>query len=260
MIFAERVKLFIIDDNQNFEESLKSYFNEMPEAEIIRCETDAAKIKKAIISNNPDIILIDIENLGLVDVSVFEELVRVNTLTFKVILFSNNKLIHLFQTRKLKCGNELLDTDELKISIRNYIQDKKMLNFAGKPDLKTDIPVNNKFIAFQTLIGLRFINKKNVVYFEYSKDEKSGRSQWEAYLDNAEVIRLKLNTTSKDIMKHFENHDFIQISQSNIINLNFFSSVELKSRKCLMQYPYEGKGMVISRAYFNEIKSKFEID
>jgi len=33
-----------------------------------------------------------------------------------------------------------------------------MLNFAAKPDLKTDIPVNNKFIAFQTLIGLRFIN------------------------------------------------------------------------------------------------------
>lgn len=30
MIFAERVKLFIIDDNQKFEESLKTYFNEMP--------------------------------------------------------------------------------------------------------------------------------------------------------------------------------------------------------------------------------------
>jgi len=64
----------------------------------------------------------------------------------------------LFQTRKLKCGNELLNADELKILIRNYIQEKKMLNFAAKPDLKTDIPVNNKFIAFQTLIGLRFIN------------------------------------------------------------------------------------------------------
>ncbi|MGB4415473.1 MAG: hypothetical protein WBI53_11385 [Paludibacter sp.] len=92
-----------------------------------------------------------------------------------------------------------------------------------------------------------------MVYFEYAKNEKSGRSQWEAYLDNAEVIRLKLNTTSKDILKHFENYDFIQISQSNIINLNFFSSVELKSRKCLLKYPYEDKRMIISRAYFNEI-------
>jgi len=71
---------------------------------------------------------------------------------------------------------------------------------------------------------------------------------------------LKLNTSSKDIMKYFEYHDFIQISQSNIVNMRFFSSIELKSRKCILHTPYDEKEMIISRAYLSELKNKFEID
>ena len=158
--------------------------------------------------------------------------------------------------------NKLTLTKTMQFSnfIRDYIKDKDLQNSSVKSSLKTDSPVSTEFIAFQTLIGLRFINKRSVVYFEYSKDEKSERSLWEAYLDNAEIIKLKLNTTSKDIMKHFGNHDFIQISQSNIVNMNFFSSIELKSRKCILHPPFENKEMIISRAYLNEIKGRFEID
>jgi DNA-binding LytR/AlgR family response regulator len=129
-----------------------------------------------------------------------------------------------------------------------------------KAKLKSDTNQKINYIAFQTLIGLRFINKESVVYFEFTKDDKSERSLWKAHLENAETIKLKLNTTSKDIIKHFENHDFIQISQSYIVNLKFFSSIELKSRKCALLPPYEEKEMIISRAYLNEIKCRFEIE
>jgi len=119
---------------------------------------------------------------------------------------------------------------------------------------------SKKFIALQTLIGLRFVNKKSIVYFRYTKDDKSERSFWEACLENSEVIRLKLNTTSKEIMNNFELFDFIQISQTNIVNLFYIHSIELKSRNCILNTPFQEVNMTISRANFNEIKSKFQID
>lgn len=260
MGIGETVKVLVIDDNQNSIESVCNYFNGIPEVEIIRCEIDASKIKKAIISHNPNILLLEVEKLSELDAGIVEEIMNLKSLKFNVILFSNNNLIHLFQSRTIKNTTNLLTSNELKITIRDYIKDKDLQNSSVKSSLKTDSPVSTEFIAFQTLIGLRFINKRSVVYFEYSRDEKSERSLWAAYLDNAEIIKLKLNTTSKDIMKNFENHDFIQISQSNIVNMNFFSSIELKSRKCILHPPFENKEMIMSRAYLNEIKGRFEID
>lgn len=176
------------------------------------------------------------------------------------MMFSNNKLVQLFQSRTLTNSNVVITSNELEKAIQDFSRNIDLQKSSVKSSLKTDSGVTSEFIAFQTLIGLRFINKRSVVYFEYTKDEKSERSLWEAYLDNADIIKLKLNTTSKDIMKHFENHDFIQISQSNIVNMNFFSSIELKSRKCILHPPFENKEMIISRAYLNEIKGRFEID
>ena len=136
-----------------------------------------------------------------------------------------------------------------------------MTDLSDERSNKTDnTRYSNKFIALQTLIGLRFVNKKSIVYFQYIKSDKSERSFWEAHLDNSEVIRLKMNTTSKEIMKHFEQFDFIQISQSNIVNMFFINSIELKSRICFLHPPFQEVKMIISRANFNEIKSKFQID
>ena len=45
-----------------------------------------------------------------------------------------------------------------------------------KAKLKSETNQKVNYIAFQTLIGLRFINKESVVYFEFTKDDKSDRS------------------------------------------------------------------------------------
>lgn len=256
MVNEEPVKIVIVDNHLKSSDSLNDYFSEMVEVEIIRCEIDSSQLKKTIITNNPDLFLVDIEKLNGIEERVFEELLELKDLKFKVILYSTNNSIHLLQSRTIKSIPDLLTSNDLRITIQDYVNDKKY----QRNTVKSDSPVTNKFIAFQTFIGLRFINKQSVVFFEYTQDEKSQKRLWEAHLDNSEVIKLKLNTSSKDIIKHFENHDFIQISQSNIVNMHFFSSIELKSRKCILLSPYENKEMIISRAYLNEIKSRFEID
>ena len=256
----KKTKVFVIDDNQDYIDSLANYFVEIPEVELVRSENDALNIRNTIISYNPDILLVDIEKLSVLNDASLEELINSKQMNFTVILYTNNNLIHLFQRCTIYNATDLLTSADLKKTIHTFSTSKNLQNSAVNHDIISKGGGSNKFIAFQTLIGLRFIDKKSIVYFEYTKDEKSERSLWEAYLDNAKIIKLKINTTSKDIMKHFENHDFIQISQSNIVNMNFFSSIELKSRKCFLHPPYENKEMIISRAYLNEIRNRFEID
>jgi len=259
MKLKENIRIYIINRNQSFIEALIEYFREIPEVKLIQGELNPQKIKSSILEYKPKILLIDIERLNELEVSEFEEVIRSRGANFKVILYSSNKIINVFENQNLKTELDLISSDELKLMILDILNDNIQPKLFEERKLITK-PINNKFIAFQTLIGLRFIEKKNVVYFEYTKDEKSDKRLWEAYLDNSEVIKLKLNTSSKDIMKHFENHDFIQISQSNIVNMKFFSSIELKSRKCVLHSPYDEKEMIISRAYLSELKNKFEID
>jgi hypothetical protein len=257
---GETVKILIIDDNQELVEATGSYLKKMSGVELIPCKVEAPEIKKAILNYDPDLLLIEAGKLNVLDNFTDEELVELKSKKFKVIFFSNNTILSLFQSRTLRNAADVLTSADLKNAVGDFIKNKTMQTGSPKSILNKDSEVSTEFIAFQTVIGLRFINKRNVVYFEYAKDEKSDRSLWEAYLDNTDVIKLKMNTTSKEIMKHFEKFDFIQISQSNIVNMNFFSSIESKSRKCILHPPFENKEMIISRAYLNEIKNRFEID
>jgi chemotaxis response regulator CheB len=257
----ESIKIVIIDDNQESVEAICNYLKQMPEVELIQCQVKTPEIKKAILKYNPDILLIEAGKLNVADNCTAEELSELRSKKFRVIFFPNNTFLNLLQNRTLKSEADILNSTDLKNAIGDYIKNKSLQTGPLNNRLnKNEEEISTEFIAFQTVIGLRFINKRNVVYFEYSKDEKSERRLWEAHLDNEEVIRLKMNTTSKEIMKHFETFDFIQISQSNIINMNFFSSIESKSRKCILHPPFENKEMIISRAYLNEIKNRFEID
>lgn len=260
MELKKNIKIVLISENRNYIEVLIDYFKEIPEVEVIQGELDPLIIINFIIENNPNLLVIDIEKLNILNVEEFKEISHSRNLNFKVILFSGNNLVNLFGNRTIKSADELFTTNDLKLTVNSIKNNNNLQNTEENTCLAKQKPISNKYIAFQTLIGLRFIDKKCVVYFEYTKDEKSEKSLWEAYLDNSEVIKLKLNTSSKDIMKHFEKHDFIQISQSNIVNMKFFSSIELKSRKCILHSPYDDKEMIISRAYLSELKNKFEID
>jgi hypothetical protein len=259
MELKENIKIYLINKSQSFIETLIEYFKELPEVTLIQGELNPQKIKSSILECKPEVLLIDIERLSDLVVVEFEEIIHSLGVNFKVVLYCTYKIINVFETQNIKTDLDLISSNDLKLIVKGLISSNIHSKFSEDKNLIIK-PINNKFIAFQTLIGLRFIDKKCIVYFEYTKDEKSDKRLWEAYLDNSEVIKLKLNTSSKDIMKHFENHDFIQISQSNIINMKFFSSIELKSRKCILHSPYDEKEMIISRAYLSELKNKFEID
>jgi hypothetical protein len=117
-----------------------------------------------------------------------------------------------------------------------------------------------KFIAFQTLIGLRFVQKESIIYFQYGCNGNSNKNFWIANLANSETLKLKTNTTSKDILAQFADCEFAQINQNVIINLNYLTAIELKSRKCILTYNDTSKEFIISRNFLKEIREIYEMD
>lgn len=259
MAVGVKVKLLILDDDWRWAGSIMNDCKDCSEIMIYQSKTDAASIKNAVTEIEPTLVMIDVLNFGEDQAEIIQHLHDEIGLSFKLQFFANYKLMNLLHLDVNEC-NAVINKDVLSIAIMRSLDDKIPDENRQSILDGTELKSPNKFIALQTVIGLRFINKKNVVYFEYNRDEKTGKSQWEAFLNNTEIIKLKINTSSKDILRQFEAFDFIQISQSNIINLDYFSSVELKSRKCILEKPFDNKEMVISRAFFNELKSKYELN
>jgi hypothetical protein len=135
----------------------------------------------------------------------------------------------------------------------------KALNLNSDPKTLTKEFVSS-YIALQTFIGLKFIDKKDVVYFQYGINGNTGKNQWVAHLKNTDSIKLKANVTSKDILKHFAEFHFVQVNQNNIINLNYLDSIELKSRKCIIPYNSSNKELTISRTFLKEIRLAYEME
>lgn len=261
MAVEEKVKLLLIDDDEQWVKSIINAVDKNHGLTIYQSKSEATSIKEAIAGIQPSLVMIDILNFGIQQAEVLACFKEEEGFIFKLMLFADNKTDNLLYPGDSECCDIIISKESIAVTIQQCIgNDKKNKGNRQEDNEKPGIKTPNKFIALQTVIGLRFVNKKNVVYFEYGKDEKSGKSQWEAFLNNTEIIKLKINTSSKDILRHFEAYDFIQISQSNIINMDYFSSVELKSRKCILEKPFDNKEMIISRAYFNEIKSKYELN
>lgn len=115
-------------------------------------------------------------------------------------------------------------------------------------------------LALQTIIGLRFVQKRDIVFIQYNTGStEGGKMNWTVVLSNLEIIKLKQNITAKDIIDSINHIDYVQISQTMIINIHYLSEIELKSRRCILINPFDKFECVVSRLYLKVIRKQFEL-
>lgn len=114
-------------------------------------------------------------------------------------------------------------------------------------------------VALQTIIGLKFVKKNDIVLIQYNGTKPESKMFWNVILNTAESVRLKQNITAKDILDSLNHTDYVQISQTMIINIHYLSEIELKSRKCILLPPFEKYECVVSRLYLKVIRKQFEL-
>lgn len=119
--------------------------------------------------------------------------------------------------------------------------------------------INDK-IALPTVIGLRFVNKSDIVLIHYVSTTADSKLIWTVMLNTGELIRLKQNITAKDILTSLNNPLYVQISQTVILNVDYLLTIELKTRKCLLASPFEKIDCYVSRLFLKNIRQQFELN
>lgn len=248
-----KITILIFDDSRENISLIKKYFSKFSFVEFV--PYDIFYKNKLNILNDLKILFVSIKNLESYHLMILDLCLKDRNL--KTVIYScSEEDLYVNISGKTAWSNVFFSTlQNLRQTVLPIIKEE---NDKKNKD-KSVLISSDEFVAFQTYIGLRYLNKDKVVYFEYDKDDDSRLRTWKVYLNNFEIIKLKTNTTSKDILECFENHNFVQINQSTILNINYLSSIELKSRKCVLETPYNNKEMTISRLCLNVIKSKYEI-
>ncbi|MDD3194830.1 MAG: LytTR family DNA-binding domain-containing protein [Paludibacter sp.] len=120
--------------------------------------------------------------------------------------------------------------------------------------------IQNEKIALQTVIGLKFVNKSDIVLIQYVATAADSKLTWTVMLNSGDTIRLKLNNTAKDILTSLNRSNYVQINQTVILNIDYLSTIELKTRKCVLVSPFEKYEYYVSRLFLKNIRKQYELN
>jgi two-component system LytT family response regulator len=105
----------------------------------------------------------------------------------------------------------------------------------------------------QTITGLLILHRSEILYFQYNNTIRS----WQIVLTNREIYRLRVSTTSKEILNI--SMSFYQVNQNYIINIDYLISIENKTFRCLFYPPYDTYIIMVTRCYYTKLKEALEI-
>lgn len=118
--------------------------------------------------------------------------------------------------------------------------------------MEEEIKIGSK-LAFQTLTSIVLVTFDDVLYFEYIPNNQ----RWSLRLTNGEYHKLRNRTTSKLLLS--KHADFVQISQSCIVNIRYLQSVENLTLKCKLYPPFSEILLSMSQRYYADLRNRLEM-
>jgi len=236
--------VLVIRNDESFVQANNQLFAPYSKNQILECVSDFVHINAILNLIHPDVIFVDLDSSNLQVVQYLDDIQTDSNIVLISKLQNFKELLNSYRNLDTK----LLPAAEKK----HLLQRSKAEPYVPEKDF-------SNWISLPTNTGIRFIHKAEIVMFSFEKKTTSDREIWMAYLSNTEKIRMKFNITSKDILQKLHVSDFVQISQRCIININHLNSIEIKTRKCILNAPYQDEEIMISRNYLSEIKERFDI-
>lgn len=138
-------------------------------------------------------------------------------------------------------------------NIINRTKEKVLSGIGNFEQVKYQTLNLDRRFAVHTVSGLQLLNEMEILYFEFINNQR----YWQLTHTNLSHSKLLTNTTSKDILKMTPS--LIQISKDYIININYLSSIENKTYRCLLYPPFNNLEIYASRRYYSQIKNSLEI-
>jgi two-component system LytT family response regulator len=257
MEVKKKIRTAIIDDDKEFLFSLQEHLLLFPEIEVVASATQYQKAKTILLREELDLIFLDIEIPGGSGFQLLKEVHDKGNNAFKVIFYTayDKYSIQALRESAFDYLIKPIKAGELKNVIERFLSEKKKeLHFPLIFDQKS----NSEIIPIPTAVGLKFLEKNSIVFFQCTKESIVAKPSWSVLLNDLSQSKLKPGTTAKEILNYMGEKHFLQINQSTIVNSRYLNIIEFKTRKCFLVPPYDNIELTVSR--FNMIKLKEQCD
>lgn len=248
------ITTIIVDDEINAIQNLSEDLNAYPDINILETTTSALKAQKSIIKFQPDLLFLDVEMPKMNGIELLQEIRPYIHSNMHVVFYSAfdkymldalrasafDYLLKPYQPCELK---QIIDRVHKRIesSSNNFEQSmRRLLNDGSK-------------FALQTITSLLLLRCTEILYFRYLDDARC----WQVTLTNMECHRLRMTIKAKEILNLC--HSFIRVNSNCILNMEYLSSIENNTLRCVLYTPFNHLEFIASRRYYSKIKEVLEV-
>jgi two-component system, LytTR family, response regulator len=116
----------------------------------------------------------------------------------------------------------------------------------------------NQRISLPASEGLCFFQRDEIVAFDYISHENGVKPYWSVLTYDNRKTMLRRNIKGQDLLGHINSPDFFMINSGTIINLNYLSFVDYKTRNCLLVPPFDKLRYQIARIKMAKFRERFD--
>ena len=247
-----KLKVVVVDDDAIALGVLQDSLLNYPEVSVEGTAMNGAKGKKQILKIKPDLLFLDVELPDILGLQLLSEMRDLINWDMKVVFYTayDKYLLDALRESAFDFLLKPFTDDDLQVIMdrfRKSCSAPKSTSFASSVNQLT--AGRDSFLVC-TVSGFKMLRIDQIGFFEYIKE----RRLWEVVLSDDTRLMLKRNTKADDIVNFSEN--FVQISQSFVINMNYLALIN--GRTCVLYPPFNGcQDLTISRGFMKEIQDRF---
>lgn len=243
------MKVVIIDDDAEARHDLADKLKAYPDLEIAGTAANGLDGLRTVCEKEPELLFLDVQ---MPDISGIDFLERMDNATHgrcRVVMYSayGKYMLPAFRNQAFDFLVKPIDPDELQTIMRRVYAERKLRPQATPADRSEA----GKFLLYTNTADFKLVNISDIGVFRYNHDARA----WEAVVAGMhEPVRLKRNVNSS--MLTAISHDFQQIHQRFIINMNYL--IEVADNTCHFYPPFDGIDYVkVGRFYRQRLISRF---
>jgi two-component system LytT family response regulator len=254
---SDKILTAIIDDDEEFVFALKEHLGFFPEIQLQGSASKYNQAKNLLLKEDLELVFMDIEMPVKTGFELLEEARKSRKQPVSVIFYTafDKYLLQGLRESAFDYLMKPVTTEDLRAVIDRYKVKRK------SEQQVNSIPVSQgttEIISLPTPIGLRFMDKNNIIMLQCTKEQTQDKPGWKAILTDMSEVKLRNGTTAKELLDLMGKRMFVQINQSAILNLQYLGSIEFKTRDCQLIPPFNGIRLLASRTHLSELRNKYD--
>ena len=254
------INVAIIDDDKNAIKNLREEIETFkdPKLNILFTSTDPILGERKAKEMKPDILFLDIEMPGKTGIEILRDLRDESDFDCHVVFQTGYEQYSINALREAAFDFILkpVDRSDLNNMLDRFIKLKYKSSFRDKIDRV--LIEGAQRISLPTADGLCFLQRDEIVSFEYVSNEIGIKPHWAALTYNNRKIALRRNLNGQALLGHISHPDFFMINSGTIVNLNYLSFVDYKNRNCIMVPPFDKLKYQIARNKMAKFKERYD--